>query len=58
MTTETPNTPPAAGDMLRITADNLSNLFKQMAEHIDTLEAEVVKLHARITELEAQNGTN
>jgi prefoldin subunit 5 len=31
-------------DMLRATADNLSNLLQQMADHIDHLEARVKEL--------------
>jgi len=45
---------PKPSDMLRLTAGNIGALFEQIASHIDTLEAEVVKLQARVSELELQ----
>jgi predicted metal-dependent RNase len=39
-------------DMIRQTANNSSEFMKQIAEHIEKLEAMVADLTVRITELE------
>ena len=44
--------------MLRVTAQNLNEFFLQVAEHLDALEKEVVRLQARIVELEAGSGND
>lgn len=49
----TENRKPGAGDMMRITAENFSKLLLHTAEHIDKLEAEVLKLQHRVQELES-----
>ena len=46
--------PPSIADMLRITGGNTATFMDQVAEHIDKLEASVVELQKRITELEGQ----
>jgi ABC-type Zn uptake system ZnuABC Zn-binding protein ZnuA len=46
--------PPSIADMLRITGSNTATFMDQVAEHIDKLEASVVELQKRITELEGQ----
>ena len=43
---------PTVAGMLRITANNTAAFMEQVAEHIDKLEAEIVKLQQRVTELE------
>lgn len=45
-------TPPTVAEMLRITGANTAAFMENIAEHIDTLEAEVVKLTQRVKELE------
>lgn len=40
------------GEMLRMTGANTRSFMEQVAEHMDTLEAEVARLQARVTELE------
>ena len=45
-------TPPSVPEMLRITGENTHEFMKQIAEHIEKLENEILKLRARITELE------
>jgi hypothetical protein len=51
MTTETPQTI-SVSDMLKKTGENTANFMIRVSEHIDTLEAEVIRLQARIAELE------
>ena len=46
-----PNLPTVA-EMLRVTGANTAEFMKQVAEHIDKLEAEVVQLTQRVKELE------
>ena len=46
-------TPPSVAEMLRLTGDNTSKFMLHVAEHIDKLEQEVVKLQNRIKELES-----
>lgn len=59
MTETTQEVPtPKTGDMLRITAENLSQLLTQMADHVDNLEDTIVKLQLRITELETPTTTS
>lgn len=43
---------PSVAEMLRVTGNNTAVFMEQVAEHIDKLEAEVVKLRQRVTELE------
>jgi cell division protein FtsB len=45
-------TPMTVGEMLRMTGANTRSFMEQVAEHMDTLEAEVARLQARVTELE------
>ena len=56
--TEEVQTPPSVPEMLRITSENNAEFLKQIADHIEKLEAEVVSLRARITELETLRGNN
>ena len=49
---------PTVPQMLRMTADNQSHFLTQIADHIDNLEAEVVRLSARVAELESKNESN
>lgn len=49
---------PTVAEMLRITANNQAEFMGQVAEHIDKLEAEVVKLTQRVEELEKANPTD
>ena len=52
-------TPPSISDMLRITGVNTATFMEQVADHIDKLEASVVELQKRISELEGtQNEQN
>lgn len=46
-------TPPSVAEMLRLTGDNTSKFMIHVADHIDKLEQEVVKLQNRIKELES-----
>lgn len=39
-------------DMLRTTAGNTNNMLIQIADHIDKLENEIIRLSLRIDELE------
>jgi len=39
-------------DMIRTTANNTNNLLMQVADHIDKLEAEIVRLSLRVEQLE------
>lgn len=45
---------PSVSQMLRMTGENTHTLMLQIAEHIDKLEAQVVQLTNRITELESK----
>lgn len=51
MTNETPQTI-SVSDMLKKTGENTANFMIRVSEHIDSLEAEIVKLQERISELE------
>ena len=42
-------------DMVRTTAGNTNNMMMQIADHIDKLEAEIIRLTQRVTELEGTN---
>lgn len=53
MTNETPQTI-SVSDMLKKTGENTANFMIRVSEHIDTLEAEIVKLQERIAELEGK----
>jgi len=44
---------PTVGEMLRHTGANTASFMDQVADHIDRMEAEVVRLTARVAELEA-----
>jgi phage shock protein A len=46
---------PSVAEMLRITGGNTEAFMGQVAEHVDKLEAEIVKLRERVAELEKQN---
>ena len=50
--------PKTNGDMLRVTAENLNEFLVQVADHLEALEAELVRLQSRVEELEASNGNN
>ena len=54
MTTETPQTI-SVSDMLKKTGENTANFMIRVSEHIDTLEAEIIKLQERIAELEGKS---
>ena len=45
-------------DMLRVTAENLNEFLLQIAGHLEALEKELVRLQARVTELEAVSGND
>jgi uncharacterized protein YceH (UPF0502 family) len=45
---------PTVADMLRMTGANTAEFMKQVAEHIDKLESEIVQLRQRVEELEIQ----
>ena len=50
--------PPSVAEMLRLTGENTNRFMLHVAEHIDKLEEDVLKLQQRVTELEGiQNGT-
>ena len=53
MTEETAQTI-SVSDMLKKTGENTANFMIRVSEHIDTLEAEIVKLQERIAELEGK----
>jgi len=53
MTNETPQAI-SVSDMLKKTGENTANFMIKVSEHIDTLEAEVIKLQQRIAELEGK----
>jgi hypothetical protein len=42
-------------DMLRMTTENTTKFLMQLANHIDTLEATIVELNAKIADLESKN---
>lgn len=46
-------TPPSVAEMLRITGANTAAFMEHIAEHVDKLEQEMLKLQQRITELES-----
>ena len=43
----------SVADMLRTTGENTQNFMIQIAQHIEKLEAEVLRLQQRVTELES-----
>lgn len=43
------------GEMLRLTGTNTAEFMKQIADHVDNLEATIVQLQLRIAELEKNN---
>ena len=45
-------------EMVLLTASNNLEFMKQIANHIDKLEEGIIKLQARIEELEMQNDLN
>jgi hypothetical protein len=45
-------------EMIRTTAENSNQFMQQIADHIDKLEDGIIKLQARIEELEMHNGLN
>jgi ubiquinone biosynthesis protein UbiJ len=45
-------TPMTVSEMLRMTNEKTSSFMLQVADHLDTLEAEVARLQARVTDLE------
>jgi pyridoxal biosynthesis lyase PdxS len=42
--------------MLRTTGENTKGFMDQVAEHIEKLEGEIIRLTARVNELEATEG--
>jgi hypothetical protein len=48
----------SVSDMLRTTADNQSMFLTQIADHVDRLESVILKLEARITEMEKAHGND
>jgi hypothetical protein len=50
--------PKTNSDMIRATAENLNEFFLQVASHLEVLENELVKVKARIAELEASDGND
>ena len=52
-------TPPTVSEMLRLTGANQAQFMEQVALHVDKLEEEILRLQARVAELEqAHNATN
>ena len=49
---------PTVGQMLRMTGANTAQFMEQVAEHIEKLEAEIIRANTRLSELEAKNGTD
>jgi glutamate mutase epsilon subunit len=47
------NLQPNVGQMLRMTGNNTAQFMEQVAVHLEKMEAEVVRLTARVYELEA-----
>lgn len=45
--------PPNVGQMLRMTGANTAQFMEQVALHLEKMESEVVRLTARVAELEA-----
>ena len=45
-------------EMVRLTANNSLEFMKQIAEHIEKLEQEIVRAKSRIAELEASYGND
>jgi hypothetical protein len=45
--------PPNVGQMLRMTGANTFQFMEQVALHLEKMEAEVIRLTARVAELEA-----
>jgi hypothetical protein len=55
---EEQKTPITVSEMLRYTATNTNELFLKVADHIDKLEEQLVKLERRILELESEHDAN
>jgi len=53
MSNETPQTI-SVSDMLKKTGENTANFMIRVSEHVDNLEAEIIKLQQRIAELEGK----
>lgn len=47
------NLQPNVGQMLRMTGNNTAQFMEQVAVHLEKMEAEIVRLTARVIELEA-----
>jgi len=45
--------PPNVAQMLRMTGANTAQFMEQVALHLEKMEAEVIRLTARVAELEA-----
>ena len=45
-------------DMLRQTGENYSQFMQQVANHIDKIESQVIRLEQRILELEEAHNAN
>ena len=45
--------PPNVSQMLRMTGANTAQFMEQVALHLEKMEAEVIRLTARVAELEA-----
>lgn len=49
---------PSVAEMLRVTGGNTAAFMDHVAEHVEKLEAEVVRLTARVNELEGARNAN
>jgi hypothetical protein len=52
------NLQPTVPQMLRMTGENTAEFMKQIADHIEKLEAEIELAKSRVSELEAISGNN
>jgi hypothetical protein len=48
---------PTVAQMLRMTGENTALFMKQIADHVESLEMEVVRLTDRVLEMEAANAS-
>jgi hypothetical protein len=52
------NEPKTNSDMIRLTAGNLNEFLVQVADHLEALENELLRIKTRIAELEASSGND
>ena len=50
--------PPSVSQMIRLTADNSVAFMQQIADHIDSLEQNIVDLTERIAKFEGKTNDN